>query len=439
VTRATRDAGSLGPGDRRRVRFDFGVAHPELWAPGAPRRYTATIVTSSGARVQQRDVQRVGLRTVTVRGGLLYVNGRRVDLRGASILEDVEGRGPAMTDADVDAIVAKLKALHANVTRSHYLLDDRLLDRLDAAGIMVWLQAPIYHRDRLLVTPAERATALATVRGTVLASRTHPSVLTHSVANELSVVPDGVPGTRAFLDAARTLTQDLDPSVPVAVDLLSYPGYPRQATYAKFPLLGINSYFGWYPGKRAHPTGDLAALAPYLQRMRRLYHGSAMVMTEFGAESTFAGPAAVKETYAFQTAFVRRTLSIVGALPFMSGAIYWTLQEFAVKPHWDGGAKRRGVPRDSIHNKGLITYAGRRKPAWAAAERDFAATPLYPSAEPAAVRGPGAGPATWVLVGAVPAAILALLLVAAWALRDLWRVTRPPEAEVVALPRRRAA
>ena len=101
---------------------------------------------------------------------------------GQPIHEDVKGRGPALTDADMDAIVAKLRTLHANVTRAHYLLNARLLDRLDRAGIMVWSQAPIYHRDRLLETPAQRAVALSTVRGTVLGARIHPSVITDSVA-----------------------------------------------------------------------------------------------------------------------------------------------------------------------------------------------------------------------------------------------------------------
>jgi beta-glucuronidase len=437
LTRAMRDAGSLGPGERRRVRFELRVAHPELWSPGNPQRYEATIATRSGPRVEQRDRRLVGLRTVAVRGGLLYVDSRRVDLRGASIQEDVPGRGPALTDTDIKRVVAELTAVGANVTRAHYLLDDRLLDALDAAGIMVWSQSPIYHRDRLLETPAQRATALATVRGTVLAARVHPSVIAHSVANELSVVPDSVPGTRAFLDGARTLTHDLDPTVPVAVDMLSYPGYRRQRTYGRFPLLGINSYFGWYPGKKAHRTSNLDDLATYLRRTRWMYPEAALVMTEFGAESTFAGPTGVKETYAFQTRFVRHTLDILRSLPFMSGGIYWTLREFAVKPHWDGGAQRSDVPRDSIHNKGLITYGGRRKPAWSAARDAFAATPLYPPAVPAA--GPKPSPAGWALIVAVPLAILALLALAAWALRDVWRLERPPEAEIIELPARRAA
>src|SRR4051812_26810535 len=437
VTHVERAAGTLAPGERRRLRFGFPVAEPELWAPDKPQLYESTIETRIGDHVEQRDSRRVGLRTVGVVSGRLVVNGRPVRLRGASIQEDVEGRGPALTEADMDAIVARLKQVHANVTRAHYLLNDRLLDRFDAAGILVWSQSPIYHRDVLLRTPRQRANALGTVRGTVLAARNHPAVIAHSVGNELSRTPDTVSSTGRYLDAARRLTEDLDPSVPPAVDLLSYPGLARQKTYARFPLLGINSYFGWYAGKADHPTDDLDALRPYLIRTHAMYPRSAMVMTEFGAEATEHGPPTEKQTYAFQSRFVDQTLRIVGSLPFMGGAIYWTLQEFAVKPHWDGGAHPPPDERTAIHHKGLITYDGRTKPAFRTAQRIFAATPVFRPVA-AAPRRPG-DPFGWVLVFGLPLAILAMLALCAWALADIWRLTRPPGAEVVQLPRRRAA
>ncbi len=47
--------------------------------------------------------------------------------------------------------------------------------------------------------------------------------------------------------------------------------------------------------------------------------------------------------------------------------------------------------------------------------------------------------AGWGLVVGVPALVLGLLGLSLWALRGLWGATRPPEAEVVAQPRRRAA
>lgn len=447
--RHTETVRPLHPGESARVQFEIPVADPELWSPESPRLYDGTITTvASGDRPTQVDHQRLGLRSVKVVGGMLELNGRQLDLRGASLQEDVLGRGPALSDADMDRIVAELKALHANVTRAHYALNERLLDKLDAAGIMVWGQAPIYHRDRLLETAPQRDAALATLRGTVLADRTHPSVTTHSVANELSVVPDSVPGTKAYLDAAVRVTRDADPTLPVSVDLLSYPGFGVQRAYAQYDVLGINSYFGWYPGKTDHSTEKLGDLAPYLDHMRRLYPRQGLVLTEFGAESTMAGPASTKETFAFQSRYVREVLDIVEQRPFVGGAIYWTLREFAVKPDWDGGAGRVDVARDSIHNKGLISYAGRKKPAWTIAARDFSSTPLYREVAPAVAanvpQGREGGSA--LVVWGIVVLITALILVDAWALLGILgaRRTAPaprrePAEEAATAPARSAA
>ena len=60
----------------------------------------------------------------------------------------------------MDTIVRELKELGANVTRSHYVLSEAMLSRLDRAGILVWNQAPVWQRDHganLLRIPLERA------------------------------------------------------------------------------------------------------------------------------------------------------------------------------------------------------------------------------------------------------------------------------------------
>ena len=114
-----------------------------------------------------------------------------------------------------------------------------------------------------------------------------------------------------MLHAAR-IARDLDSTVPAALDLLSYPHIPKQQAYSGFGLLGLNSYYGWYKGKtRTRSTAKLSDLPTFLADMRRMYPRQAMMITEFGAEATFDGPADVKETFAFQSRYVDRTLDIV--------------------------------------------------------------------------------------------------------------------------------
>jgi beta-galactosidase/beta-glucuronidase len=432
---------TLRPGERVRVRYTVPVrGTPRLWEPGSPALYDAVVRTTLGGRAIQADRRRIGLRTVAVVDGALRLNDRVLDLRGASIQEDTPGRGPALTDADVEATIEELRSVGANVTRAHYLLDERLLRRLDEEGILVWSQAPVYHRDRMLRTPGQRSFELDALRNTILAARNHPAVITHSVANELTPQPDQVKTTRLWMLNAATLARDLDPTLPVSVDVLSYPNVPRQSTYDAFDMLGINSYYGWYEGKPDRSTADLADLEPYLRAMHAKYPEQALVMTEFGAEATEPGPADVKQTYAFQSKYLERNLDVIDRLGFMGGAIYWTSREFAVKPRWDGGAQP--LVRDSIHNKALIAYDGTPKPAFEVARAAFRATPLY-RADPAAVARAELSEGTPIvlrlaLVVGVLGLMAALMALNAICLRDIWRL-RPREAEVVELPRRRAA
>ena len=431
----------LRPGERVRVRFKVPVkGKPKLWDPEHPNLYDATVRTIVGAGVIQADRRRVGLRTVKVVNGALRLNDRVLDLRGASIQEDTPGRGPALTDADVETTVDELKSLGANVTRAHYLLDERLLRRFDEEGILVWSQAPVYHRDQMLKTPGQRSFELDALRNTILAARNHPSIVTHSVANELTPQPDKLKTTRVWMLNAAELARDLDPTLPVSIDLLSYPGIPRQKAYDAFDMLGINSYYGWYVGKPERSTANLADLEPYLRAMHAKYPTKALVMTEFGAEATEPGPGDIKQTYAFQSRYLESNLDIIDRLGFMGGAIYWTAREFAVKPRWDGGA--HPLVRDSIHNKALIAYDGSPKPAFQVARDAFKATPLYRD-DPAAVVRAQLSESTSIitrslLIIIVLGGIAALLLLDAICLRDIWR-NRPRDAEVVELRRRTAA
>ena len=116
---------------------------------------------------------------------------------------------------------------------------------------MVWNQAPIWQRDRRANVLRERCSASArweTVRRTVIAARSHPSVITHSVANELWSRPDDRPNVHPPLPGAGAgdRPRGADPTLPISVDINGRPDHPEQFTYHEFDMLGINQYFGWY-------------------------------------------------------------------------------------------------------------------------------------------------------------------------------------------------
>jgi hypothetical protein len=360
------------------VSFPLAVRAPTLWSPAHPSLYRVEVRVLVGARTEQDETLSVGMRSVTVAHGILFLNGTRLWLHGASIHEDIDGHGAALTDADIATLVSELKAAGANITRAHYPLSPRLLDAFDRAGILVWAQPPVDHADATLRSAAGRGRALAMLRTTLLMDRSHPSVVVDSVANELSVTPSTTPGTSAYLAAAIPLARRLSPGTPVGLDVYCYTNEPAQPIYRKLDVLGIDDYFGWGTGPAGHSIADFNQLAPYLELQHSRYPDQALVISEYGAEAFYDGPATTKGTYEFQDNYIQQTYGVLDQLPFMNGSLYWTLREFAVDPGWTGGATLPpGYTPDGIHHKGLIAYDGTDKPAFAIARQLFATTPSY--------------------------------------------------------------
>ena len=110
------------------------VTNPDLWSPSAPNLWDLELEVPGESTYRAR----VGLREVRAEGADLLLNGKPIKLRGASIHEDVFGRGDGLRPIDQDRMIGHLKAIDANATRSQHPLDPGLLERLDAAGIMVW-------------------------------------------------------------------------------------------------------------------------------------------------------------------------------------------------------------------------------------------------------------------------------------------------------------
>ena len=170
---------------------------------GARSSTAATVTTSAGDTVAQVDRERIGLRTIEVKDATLYLNGRALDLRGASIQEDVPGRGPALTDADVERIVERAQGAERQ-RHARALPARRAPARPLRRGGHPRLEpgARLPPRQAARDAPGSAPSDCDVLRDTILAARNHPSVITHSVANELSSVPDKRPDDEG-LDARR--------------------------------------------------------------------------------------------------------------------------------------------------------------------------------------------------------------------------------------------
>jgi hypothetical protein len=354
--------------------------HPALWSADAPNLYDLRFEIPG----QTAWTGRTGLRDLRKRGDHLYLNGRRLALHGASINEDAAGHGDGLTPADMDQIVGELKAIHANCTRSQHALSPALLDRFDAAGIMVWqgvgpVDAPGAWTS---TTPARQRIARERVITSLNQLRLHPSIIAWSLANE--VAGYGHPGGQAqYVDDMAQELHRRDPGRVVSVDIWGAhtPSTDNALLYRHLDAVGMTNYVGWYEATRAPRATVSRLVRSSVDRFARTFAGKVVVVTEFGAEASAANPRLEPGGFGFQTRLLATHLRAYKSDSRLSGMLIWVLRDFAVAPSFAGGSIHRLVPEiqivKGVNQKGLYSYIGRPKPAVHMVGQAYARLPTF--------------------------------------------------------------
>jgi len=349
--------------DTRVLYAQVTVPKPALWEPGAPNLYDLEI----GVPGESGYVEKVGLRQVQRQGTKLLLNGRATTLHGASIHEDAKGRGDAVTGADMDALVNDLKSIGANATRAQHPLHPALLERLDAAGILLWMgvgpvDAPGAWTSR---GPKLQAQARNRVRTTFFQTQTHPSLIVWNLVNEIA--GNGHPAGQ--IPYIRTMSAELkrrDPGRLVALDIWgAHPPKVPGPVYRNIDAIGDTNYIGWYELTKAPRATVRRAIRKHITDLQKVFPSKIMVVTEFGAEANGLNPTGKPGGFRFQSDLLRLHLDQYASIPNLSGSLVWNLRDFAVAPSFAGGSIRSQVPEikivKGINQKGLFEYAGRRK------------------------------------------------------------------------------
>jgi len=351
------------------------IDDPQLWSPKDPKLWELKLEVPGESSYRAR----VGLREVRAQGGRLLLNGRPVRLRGASIHEDAYGHGDALSPADQDRVVSQLKTIGANATRSQHPLDEGLLERLDAAGIMVYMGVgPTDAPGAWTSRGAHRVqVAKERVRTTFRQTALHPSVAIWNLANEVAG-PGHPKGQIPYIDSMAAELQRTDPGRPIALDIWgAHPPHVESLIYRHVDMIGWTNYIGWYESTNSSATQLRAAIRRRLANLRRVFPDKIIAVTEFGAEANGHNPTTSPGGYAFQSHLIDLHLATYAQIPNLAGALIWNLRDFAVAPTFVGGSIKRRVPGiyivQGIVQKGLFDLHSRPKPAAKIVARRFAA------------------------------------------------------------------
>ncbi|MEZ5997943.1 MAG: glycoside hydrolase family 2 TIM barrel-domain containing protein [Hyphomonas sp.] len=337
--------------------LSLAVAAPEAlqrWTPDAPTLYDVDITAG-----RDRLAERIGFRTIEVRGEDILLNGQPIFLRGISLHEEELGASPvrAMTEGAARALLSEIKdGLHGNFVRlAHYPHSESTLRLADEMGLLVWSEVPVYW----LIdwdNDATLQTARAMVAENIHRDRNRASIILWSVANE---TPVSKPRNH-FLQTLISDVRTLDDTRLVTAALLTSQSDQGDGAEARIedPLadyldvMAVNTYNGWYGGM---PLEDVHALRwPDL-------HGKPMIFSEFGAGALagFHDPVLKRKfSEEYQADYYRETLAMSEQISFLRGMSPWILKDFR------SPRRQHPVYQQGWNRKGLISETGRHKEAF---------------------------------------------------------------------------
>ncbi|MDB5693143.1 MAG: beta-glucuronidase, partial [Alphaproteobacteria bacterium] len=323
------------------------------WSPDSPILYDVRFEAGEDVLADK-----VGFRTIEVKGEDIILNGKPIFLRGVSVHAEELGANPtrALTPAAARALLAEAKqGLHANFVRlAHYPHPETMTRAADELGVLVWSEIPVYWRVDF-ANPETLATARRMLAEEIARDRDRASIIIWSVGNETPVSD----ARNLFLATLADDARALDPSRLVSAALLvrreQEGGHPLMIVddplIPHLDVMAVNTYNGWYG------SDPLPSLPGFVWRSA---HRKPMIFSEFGAEALagFHDPEASRFSEEYQAEYYRQTLAMAAKIPFLRGLAPWILKDFR------SPRRQQPIYQQGWNRKGVISETGTRKQAF---------------------------------------------------------------------------
>ena len=276
----------------------------------------------------------VGIRTVTVTGKQILLNGKPVYLKGFGKHEDSDIKGKGLDDALNVRDFELLKWIGANSFRtSHYPYSEEIMQMADRQGFLVIDEAPAvgmnYFDGTTLFLPGLADTETLEHHKAVLTElyardKNHPCVIMWSVTNEPCTNNDN---SLEYFSAVTAHMRALDPVRPV-VGVINQ-DFETEHVAQLFDVICLNRYYSWYTGN----PGATEVIYPMLIKEFNKWHeqyGKPVMMTEYGAD-TIPGLHKLPEVIfseEYQIEYYKENNRAIDACDFVVGEHLWAFSDF---------------------------------------------------------------------------------------------------------------
>lgn len=339
----------------------FLVTSPQLWWPylmhSSPgKQYTLVVQVNSPSTV---DIyrQKFGIRHITWTKKGVYINGKKLYIRGFGKHEDSDIRGKGL---DFPLIVKDFNLIEwvgANCFRtSHYPYAEEIMDMADSRGIMVIDETPAVALD---FNSASSHSALLDRHINVLKEllsrdKNRPSVIMWSLSNEAHTYQ---PIAKSYYEHLVATVHQIDPTRPITAVLNTDPATDKVANI--LDVICVNHYFSWY-----EDSGHLELIELQSTHYFSYWHtkfGLPLINSEYGAD-TIAGmhrEPSFLFTEEYQVHLMAdnfRTFETLRKEEWFMGEMIWNFADFMTKQQITRvGGNKKGIftrqrqPKMSAH------------------------------------------------------------------------------------------
>jgi beta-glucuronidase len=332
-----------------RSEFSFS-ADVTLWSPENPRLYSVQIAS-------ERDeiTDRIGFRSIEVRGTDILLNGRPVFLRGITIHEEAPTRaGRAWSEDDARTLLSWAKELGCNFVRlAHYPHNESMLRVADQMGLMVWGEVPVYWTIQW-ENPQTLHNAENQLHEMIARDHNRAALIIYSVANETPISDARNHFLRQLIQEARSV--DRTRLLSAALQAREVADGKHITIHINDPIgsdldvIGNNEYIGWYV-RRPEDADSIDWISEF---------DKPLIMSEFGGDALFGyhGDPLTRWTEEYQENLYEHQIVMLKRISFLRGMTPWILKDFR--------SPRRVLPRfqDYFNRKGLVSDHGEKKKAF---------------------------------------------------------------------------
>lgn len=351
-------------------RFSLEWTVPDVvpWSPESPALYPVRVSLEQAGQTEHLRELVVGFRRITANGTRVELNGKQIDFCGICYVYDSPAYGLVMYPEQYEPDLELFQELKINAIRSHFPLPHDFLSACDRAGIMVWVEIPVYcidtrmeHCHSAFTDPSWLKLALSMLEEMIQQSKLHPSVCIYSIGNECQL---DAPGAQEFFRHLSTRARALDPTRLISYACL----YGLAGNIAELvDVIGFNEYWGWYDiifqdELAADESAPARRRSINLHKLEQLLQQAAaykkpVFLTEFGADSIPGYRSGTLELWSedYHAQLLRETLAIAERYPFVCGTFPFLFADYRdpskeINGYWDG-----------LNYKGVVTYKRQKK------------------------------------------------------------------------------